>query len=159
MRQLCTYPCHSKSNRPFTFGKQRATLQTCETFYQSNKFPPKIIILEAWRSSEGLGGPNLVPTATGCSALDSIAVSLAVHNNSIGDLVTRSVTESLSHSLLLLTLQSDPRDLWPLRHLIRVMRKHDLTTILTMFWFFLIFDIFCWQFSTIFNNFQQFWQF
>ena len=25
------------------------------------------------------------------------------------------------------TLQSDPRDLWPLRHLIRVMRRHDLT--------------------------------
>ena len=25
------------------------------------------------------------------------------------------------------TLQSEPRDLWPLRHLIRVMRRHDLT--------------------------------
>ena len=25
------------------------------------------------------------------------------------------------------TLQSDPRDLWPLRHLIRVMRRHDMT--------------------------------
>ena len=25
------------------------------------------------------------------------------------------------------TLESDPRDLWPLRHLIRVMRRHDLT--------------------------------
>ena len=25
------------------------------------------------------------------------------------------------------TLQSDPRDLWPLGHLIRVMRRHDLT--------------------------------
>ena len=25
------------------------------------------------------------------------------------------------------TLQSDPGDLWPLRHLIRVMRRHDLT--------------------------------
>ena len=27
------------------------------------------------------------------------------------------------------TLQSDPRDLWPLRHLIREMRRHDLTKI------------------------------
>ena len=35
---------------------------------------------------------------------------LAVHNSSIGDLVTDSVTESL-RVLLLLTLQSDPRDL------------------------------------------------
>ena len=25
------------------------------------------------------------------------------------------------------TLQSDPKDLWPLRHLIRVMKRHDLT--------------------------------
>ena len=25
------------------------------------------------------------------------------------------------------TLQSDPRDLWPLRHLIRVMKRHDMT--------------------------------
>ena len=25
-------------------------------------------------------------------------------------------------------IQSNPRDLWPLRHLIRVMRQHDLTT-------------------------------
>ena len=44
-----------------------------------------------------------------------------------------SLSHSLSQSLLLLTLQSDPRDLWPLRHLIRVMRKHDLTNILTIF--------------------------
>ena len=51
---------------------------------------------------------------------------LAVHNSSIGDLVTDSLTV-----LLLLTLQSDPGDLWPLRHLIRVTRKHDLTNILT----------------------------
>ena len=51
---------------------------------------------------------------------------LAVHNSSIGDLVTHSLTHSL-RVLLLLTLQSDPRDLWPLRHLIRVIRRHDLT--------------------------------
>ena len=44
--------------------------------------------------------------------------------------MTLSLTNSLTHSLtvlLLLTLQSDPRDLQPLRHLIRVMRKHDMT--------------------------------
>ena len=29
------------------------------------------------------------------------------------------------------TLQSDPRDLWPLRHLFRVMRRHDMTKKLT----------------------------
>ena len=37
-------------------------------------------------------------------------VFLAVHNSSIGDLVTHSLTDSLT-VLLLLTLQSDPRDL------------------------------------------------
>ena len=40
------------------------------------------------------------------------------------------LTHSLTHSLrvlLLLTLQSDPRDLRRLRHLIRVMKRHDLT--------------------------------
>ena len=63
-----------------------------------------------------------------------------------------SLTESLTQWLLILTLQSDPRDLWPLRHLIRVMRKHDLTNILTIFWQF-------WQLFTCFDNFQQFWQF
>ena len=42
----------------------------------------------------------------------------------------------------------DPRDLWPLRHLIRVMRKHDLTNILTIFENFEFFHIFQ-QFSTI----------
>ena len=37
---------------------------------------------------------------------------------------------SVRHSLtvlLVLTLQSDPRDLWPLRHLFRVKRRHALT--------------------------------
>ena len=52
---------------------------------------------------------------------------LAVQNSSIGDLVTDSLTDhSLTH-LLILTLNSDPRELWPLRLLIRVMRRHDLT--------------------------------
>ena len=53
-------------------------------------------------------------------------VFLAVQNSSIGDLVTNSLTDSL-RVLLLLTLQSDPRDLRRLRHLIRVMKRHDLT--------------------------------
>ena len=55
-----------------------------------------------------------------------VSLFLAVQNTSIGDLVTDSVTDWL-RVLLLLTLQSDPRDLWPLRHLIRVMKRHDLT--------------------------------
>ena len=37
------------------------------------------------------------------------------------------ISEITTQSLLLLTLQSDPRDLQPLRHLIRVMKRHDLT--------------------------------
>ena len=38
-----------------------------------------------------------------------------------------SLTHWVTHWLLLLTLQSDPRDLRPLRHLIRVMKRHDMT--------------------------------
>ena len=49
---------------------------------------------------------------------------LAVQNSSIGDLVTNSLTEWL----LILTLQSGPRDLWSLRHLIRLKRLRDLAT-------------------------------
>ena len=55
-----------------------------------------------------------------------IDLFLAVQNSSIGDLVTNSLTHSLT-VLLLLTLLSDPRDLWPLRYLFRVMRRHDMT--------------------------------
>ena len=46
--------------------------------------------------------------------------------SSKGDLVTHSLTHSLSDWLsdfLISTLKSNPGDLWPLRHLIRVMRK------------------------------------
>ena len=57
--------------------------------------------------------------------------------------------------------KSDPIDLWPLRHLITVMRKHDLTNILTIFEFFLqfltIFTLL--TIFTIFDNFDNFWQF
>ena len=38
-----------------------------------------------------------------------------------------SLTHSLRHSQYFYLWQSDPRDLWPLRHLIKVMRRHDLT--------------------------------
>ena len=76
-----------------------------------------------------------------------VRLFLAVHNSSIGDLVTHSLTNWLT-VLLLLTLQSDPRDLWPLRHLIRVMRKHDLTHILTI----------CKQFGS-FDKFYKFYHF
>ena len=51
---------------------------------------------------------------------------LAVQNSSICDLVAHWLTDSLS-DILILTLQSGSRDLWPLRHLIRVMRWHDQT--------------------------------
>ena len=76
-----------------------------------------------------------------------------------------SLTHWLTHwlrVLLLLTLQSDPRDLWPLRHLIRMIRKHDLTNIMTIlilfwqFWFSFENVNFFWKFLTIFNNFWQF---
>ena len=60
--------------------------------------------------------------------------------------------------------KSDPRDLWPLRHLIRVMRRHDLTNFDDNFWWeFLtilkisaIFDNFWFLRSkTIFDNFEK----
>ena len=54
---------------------------------------------------------------------------LAVQNSSIGDLVPWSVRPSVTTNNQ--TLQSDPRDLRPLRHLIRVMKRHDLTG---LFW-------------------------
>ena len=84
-------------------------------------------------------------------AIQQYLLFLAVQNSSIGDLVTQSLTE-----LLLLHTNSDPRDLWPLRHLFRVMRKHNLTNIYDNFdnfwqlWHFL--HIF-WQFANI----GQFW--
>ena len=55
-----------------------------------------------------------------------------------------SLIHSFTHWFVFLTLQSDPRDLWPLTHLIRIMRKHDLTNILTIF--------------DNLNNFWKFWQ-
>ena len=52
---------------------------------------------------------------------------LAVLNSSIGDLVPCLVGWAPLTIRVFTTLQGNPRDLWPLRHLIRVMRGHDLT--------------------------------
>ena len=64
-------------------------------------------------------------------------IFLAVHNSSKGDLVTHSLTHwgyfYFWHT------KSGPRDLWPLRHLIRVMRRHDLTEKFELFGTFLEF--------------------
>ena len=40
--------------------------------------------------------------------------------------LTQSVTQSVT-DFYFCNKKSNPRDLWPLRHLIRVMRRHDLT--------------------------------
>ena len=85
------------------------------------------------------------------SAILMCRVILAVQTESVYSSICGIVPHSLSESLSqfwFLTLKSDPRDLWPLKHLIRVMRKHDLTNILT---------IFCWQFWQ-FSKFDIFWQ-
>ena len=52
---------------------------------------------------------------------------LAVQNSSIGDLVTHSLTHSLTDSqyFYFWLTNSDPRDLQPLRHLIKLMRRQD----------------------------------
>ena len=66
-----------------------------------------------------------------CSFL--ITMFLAVQNRLFWTAQSRWPCHSLTHCtdwlrvLLLLALQSDPRDLWPLRHLIRVMGRHNLT--------------------------------
>ena len=52
---------------------------------------------------------------------------LAVQNSSISDLVPCLVCLTELTIRVFTTLQSEPRDLSPLRHLIRVMRRHDLT--------------------------------
>ena len=58
-----------------------------------------------------------------------VIVFLAVQNSSIGDLVTHSLTHSVTHDFTIdiqraILKTCDPRDMWPLRHLIRAMRKH-----------------------------------
>ena len=68
----------------------------------------------------------------------TLTISLPVQNSSIGD----SLTHWVSHHLILVL---DPGDLWLLRHLIRVMGKHDMTNILTNSDFL----------GTIFDNFEN----
>ena len=53
-------------------------------------------------------------------------VFLAVQTSSIGDLVTHSLTDWVSNVYFCHT-KTNPRDLLPLRHLIRLMRRHDLS--------------------------------
>ena len=66
--------------------------------------------------------------------------------SSIDDLVTHWLTDWG------LSKMSNPRDLWPLRHLLRVMRKHDLTNISTTLKFSDYFEI-CWQFWQLLTSF------
>ena len=58
-----------------------------------------------------------------------LAVQTRVWDSSLPTPVTHSLTHSLQtyKDLLLFDIQSDPRAMWPFRHLIRVMRRYDLT--------------------------------
>ena len=58
-----------------------------------------------------------------------LAVQTFVWDSSIPTPVTTYI--QTDKGFYFLTLQSNPRDLWPLRHLIRVMRRHDLTKKIT----------------------------
>ena len=79
-------------------------------------------------------------------------VFLTVQNSSIiGDLVPHWLIDWLFYFW---RTKSDPRGLWPLRHLIRVMRRHDLNNIFTILTFLTILTN-----LTIFDNFDNFLQF
>ena len=87
-----------------------------------------------WRSFGGCGSPHKVQlwlkiiyiifcvfnfkSSVNC-VFGRTFVFLAVHNSSIGDLVPWLVRPTKLTIRAFTTLQSDPRDLWPLRHLIR----------------------------------------
>ena len=82
------------------------------------------------------------------------------------DLVTNSLTDWVSHFYFCHT-KSNPRDLRPLRHLIRVMRRHDLTAdFRRIFRFLENFQIFgrfsdfwkIFRFLEDFKNFGRFWE-
>ena len=68
--------------------------------------------------------------------------------SSIGDLVTHSLTDWLSHFWFWHT-KSRPREMWPLRHLFRVMRRHNMTKIYKNPFFF-------WKMPKILENFKFF---
>ena len=57
-------------------------------------------------------------------SLQFLAVQTRVWDSSIPTPVTTSLT---TRTFYFLTSKSDPRDLWPLRHMIRVIMRHDLT--------------------------------
>ena len=102
------------------------------------------------------------------AALLFLAVQTFVWDSSIPTPVTDWLTEE---GFYFLTLESNPRDLRPLRHLVRVMRRHDLTKknlelwrekkfnfFLNFFWTFfkLFFELFLnifWNFFGIFFDF------
>ena len=73
-------------------------------------------------------GDNWTRTkVTSVTNITNITSFLAVHNSSLGDLVTHSLTDCQTDWVTfwfwnIRQLKSEPRDLWPLRHLIRVMR-------------------------------------
>ena len=75
---------------------------------------------------------NYLPIYIEESVVCLLIVFLAVQNSSIGDLVPCLVRLTPLTIRVFTTLQSDPRDLWPLRHVIRVMKGHDLTNKKTM---------------------------
>ena len=56
-----------------------------------------------------------------------LATFLAVQNSSIGDIVPWSLGLTELTIRVFTSLQSNPTHLWPLGHLIKVTRRHDLT--------------------------------
>ena len=85
---------------------------------------PNIIQYKGWKPGED--GIHALVMEHGHRSLQVLLMKiqfcfLAVQNSSIGDLVTHSLT----HFYFCHT-KSNPRDLLPLRHLIRVMRRHDM---------------------------------
>ena len=57
---------------------------------------------------------------------------LAVQTRVWDSSIPTPCTSLITRSFYFLTSKSDPRDLWPLRHMIRVMMRHDLTNKKTM---------------------------
>ena len=84
---------------------------------------PKMAQLPIWRSTLKRRQRNEIDSAPGWPVWRAMApghcqVSWFTH---------WSLSRSLTEPLLILALTSNPRDLWPLRHLITVMRRHHLT--------------------------------
>ena len=100
-----------------------------------NQMLPTVLGPESIRASSinESSGDNWTRTkVTSVTNITNITSFLAVHNSSLGDLVTHSLTDCQTDWVTfwfwnIRQLKSEPRDLWPLRHLIRVMRRHDMT--------------------------------